>query len=243
MFLKRDELSSRWEFPSGVRVLKNISAPLFLDVAPFRENTDYASIFESISKKYYPSLKNRYDDDAVDSIKQSWDVHMHALTDLDTSGCKKMDIRSLKNELAKSVVDCSPAVMKDLENNNDKVSLKATFYDLDESEGIVGDLEKDDSVVIYTKIINSRPWLGLFIQRPDEFTVEIQWLKRFKTTYVPHLNKDGSHYISSVPSDAIMFSNILENTSPSRSRDGPYKLSANIKRQVFDAYQERDNSI
>ena len=242
MFLKKDELESNWLFPTGVQLLKEFSSSLSLSVAPFRENTDYGTIFESISNRYFPSLSNRFDEREVDHIKNNWDEHINFLIDLDS---EKYDALNLENLKTESQEDYGiPSVIHDLNSVGQKeINLKATFFDVEQSEGIAKELERDDSVVVYTNTISSRPWVGLFIQHLAGGMLEIQWLKKLRATFVLHLNADGSAYTSQIPSDALMYSNILENVCPQLKREGPYRLTKAMRQQICDAYRERDLSV
>ena len=179
----------------------------------------------------------------IDGIIKSWDDHMNALLDFDFSSCEDMNIRSLET-VRNDNASVSLSVLNYLGNKDAiPVSLKATFYDVDEDANMLKHLETDDSVVVYTDQISSRPWLGLITKQTDKGSVEVQWLKQCRTMFTPQFNKDGSPYVSIVPKESLMFSNILENTSKDLGRDGPYKLSADMRRQINQAYIERDSSF
>ena len=81
MFLKENELDEFWKFPSGVRLLKEVSLPLSLKVATWREVSDYGSIYSSVIKKYFPTLKNRYDEETVDTIMGNWETRIKFLVE------------------------------------------------------------------------------------------------------------------------------------------------------------------
>ena len=56
-----------------------------------------------------------------------------------------------------------------------------------------------------------RPWVAIVIEIKNGM-VKVQWLKKDGPTYVPHIF-GGKPYISDVPEESIMFSNVLENIS------------------------------
>ena len=81
LFLKKDELECDWMFPMGVKLLDNIPSSLKLEAAPFRENSDYGSIYESVMKKYFPTLTDRFHDEKVEEFKSHWEERMHFLVE------------------------------------------------------------------------------------------------------------------------------------------------------------------
>ena len=238
LFLKQNELDETWMFPAGIKLLQDIPVPLRIEVAPFREISDYGSIYSSVSKKYFPQLSNRYEDEVVDQITKNWETRITSLVDNDASQFDNLNLELLKDDV--EVSKKNPTVMNELKKTGAKVTLQATFYDIEDSVGIVNELEQHDTVVVYTNEQQSRPWIGLFEKHIDGGTVEVHWLKKFRNSFIPHYKKDGSAYKSEVPSDAIMFSNVMENSDTDSCKSGPWKLPSGMRRQILAAYDERD---
>ena len=121
--------------------------------------------------------------------------------------------------------------------------LKATFFELENSASLASELEKGDILVIFSKEKNSRPWIATYIGRSiSEGSVKVQWMKKEKSNYVLD-NRNGQPYTSEVPEESIMFSNVLDNVSPTGDKNGPFTLSPYMKRQILNAYKEKDSCI
>ena len=241
LYMKHNELDTDYSFPTGVRLLKDVPNSLRLDVSPFRENSDYGTIYESVTKKYFPSLPNRFSEDQIQTIQNQWEKRMNFLADPGAVEFEMVDIRCLKGEDENVQNRGTVTALTIGDNRNNNPVLRATFFDVENSSSIVNDLEEDDTVVFYTDQISSRPWIGLCISC-DNKNVEVQWLQKRKNQYVPQLNSDNSKYTSLLSVETVMFSNVLENVSEKGDRNGPYKLSAHMKRQIVSAYHERDKS-
>ena len=70
----------------------------------------------------------------------------------------------------------------------------------------------------------------------------MEWLKKDKKTYVLD-SLLGSKYTSVLDVQSVMFSDCLINTSVTGDRGGPYVLEIDVKKQIMEAYTERDNNM
>jgi hypothetical protein len=53
----------------------------------------------------------------------------------------------------------------------------------------------------------------------------------------------GLRYTSELDVQSVMFSDVLINTSVTSDRYGPYVLEVDVKKQIMEAYDERDNNL
>ena len=84
-------------------------------------------------------------------------------------------------------------------------------------------------------------WELLYVSE-DKSTVSVQWVKKVKDKYILHENSDSSPYISSVPYESIMFTDVLRNISETGERNGPYVLDGTVRQEIMKAYKDRDES-
>ena len=104
----------------------------------------------------------------------------------------------------------------------------------------------DTTVVFYSETKHNRPWIGLFIELlvvDDNMKVKVEWLKKERNNYVIHRADDGTPYYSVLECETIMFCDVLNNISPISDRTGPYAIDRDTKKQIMDAYNERDNNF
>ena len=45
MYVKSSELDEDWKYPRGIKILNDVPARFVMAVSPFRDSTDYSSIF------------------------------------------------------------------------------------------------------------------------------------------------------------------------------------------------------
>ena len=244
LYLKFDELDDNYQFPNGISLLKNMPEVVKLSVSPFRQETAYSDIFESVWKKYIPSLSPKFDEEAVAKIKYDWEKRIKFLIQLKERNFEAFDFHRLKCQPSPVAVPDHSQLLQSKSSVDENVSVTATFYPMDMSKLSAMDLKKDVSLVLYTETKKWRPWVCLFDElSEDGLSVTVQWLKKENQKYVLHLNRDGSPYLSLVPNESIMFADVLENLSPVDAREGPYKLSNFVKQEIVKAYEEQDQKL
>ena len=72
--------------------------------------------------------------------------------------------------------------------------------------------------------------------------MKVEWLKKDRKTYVLDTT-GGLKYTSELDIQSVMFSDVLINTSVTSDRSGPYVLEVDVKKQIMEAYNERDNNL
>ena len=244
MYVKEDELEENFSFAAGIKLLKDLPKRFNFKVSPFRCDTGYSEVFESVFTKFIPTLYSKYTDEEVTKIKNDWENRINYLIDLKEADFTPFDLRLLKpqppivsNKELRKAIHPEPSTSK-------KVALSATFYPMEISSFSVLDLKQSVSLVFYTQTKKWRPWIGLFDSlSEDKCSVTVQWLRREKQNYVLHTKSDGSPYLSSVSVESIMFSDVLENLSLVNDKSGPYVMQNFVKQERINAYKDRDLNI
>ena len=121
-------------------------------------------------------------------------------------------------------------------------TITATFHPVTVRKIVRSDIKRGISAVVYTNVKSSRPWLGI-IQETSERSVNIHWLKKEKSKYVPHFLSNGAPDQSEIPIESIMFVDILLNLSPLVDDNGPFALEQDLKLQIMSAYKDQDEDI
>ena len=125
-------------------------------------------------------------------------------------------------------------------------AIMAAFYPQEVSSFSVEDLKEDVSLVFYCEVKRYRPWIGLFLEliSCDDagLKVKVEWLKKDRKTYVLDTT-GGLRYTSELDVQSVMFSDVLINTYVTSDRSGPYVLEVDVKKQIMEAYNERDNNL
>ena len=245
LYLKLDELDNSFKFPNGINLLKNIPNVIKLKASPFRTDTRYHEIFNQVIYKYIPSLAGKYTEEEIDKIKNDWEKRMLMLIDLSQNSFEPLIFEDLKPQQILPVRRKDSVEESDFQSREKDVSVKATFYPLELQDFRACELKKGVNLVIYSSSKTSRPWMGVFLSLSDDANViELQWLKKEKSRqnqYVLHFN-GKEPYVSLVPVKSVMFSNVLENLSPSDGMEGPYRLSKTTKISIEKAYQDQDRN-
>ena len=241
MFLKQDVLDLDWQFPNGVWLLRQCPSMKNLRPSPFRSNIEYTDILKSVSRKYFPMLSLKCSAQEMDEIKKTWHDRITWLSNVHGMSFEAFDIFLLRPEQL-SLQSLRRPILK--ERNN--ACLTATFYENVLEDITIENLKKDCSLVFYTRDKSSRPWIGLFVellQCNDDGTqnIKIEWLKKDKKLYVLDQDHDGRPSSSVQNLDSVMFMNVLTNTSTSRS--GPYNIDLKTRKEIRDAYIERDKNL
>ena len=79
MYVKASELDEDWVYPKGIKMFNDVPQVLNFQVSSLRELTDYTSIFDSVSKKYFPILEGRFSMEEAGKIKASWEKRVITL--------------------------------------------------------------------------------------------------------------------------------------------------------------------
>ena len=244
LYLKEDELDDSWKFPRSIQLLSRRPENFSFSVSPFRTETDYSEIFDSIWKKYIPTLNYRYSAEDVLKIRFDWEKRINFLISLQESEYRAFDILSLKTQTVSHRNQELDIIQS--QTKRKQTAVTATFYPQEISSFTFEDLQKDTTIVFYCETKRFRPWIGLFLESVvDDGTkkVKVEWLKKSKKHYVIDSKPDGSCYTSEIDVECVMFADILVNTSPSGDRSGPFFMEADVRKQILDAYDERDNSF
>ena len=241
MYVKENSLQEKWLFLEGIKLLK--SSPDFAEmkVSQFREELPYNDILKSVSKKYFPSLRTKVGSSEVSVIEKSWEKRTDFLMNCKPEDFQPFDIRKLKTQLPETELN---TITENIQSSTSttEAALTATFYPAEMNSFSVEDLQLDVSIVFYTLIKNSRPWIGLFQglinNEEGHVEVKVQWLYRQRRQFFLALLDDGTPYTSRLEVASIMFSDVLVNTSQTGERSGPYTI-----KEIKAAYADRDNSL
>ena len=245
MYLKEDELDESWKFPRDIKLLRRTPENIDLSVSPFRSENEYSDIFRSVWSKYIPTLEAKFPADVVAEIKTNWETRIEFLISLKESDYKPFNIRDLKPQDTLPQEPISEALTKQPVQRRE-TAITATFYPKEISSFSLEDLEMDVSLVFYCDTKRYRPWIGLFLETltvDGTPKVKVEWLKKQQKDYVLNVLQDGSCYTSVIDLECIMFSDVLVNCSPSGNRAGPYTLEPDVKKQILEAYSDRDNNL
>ena len=243
MFVKQDVLDKIWQFDTGIWLLKSPPTMLNLGVSPFRSENDFGEIFSSVWNKYIPSLSVKYSEENVMKIKADWEERISFLVNLEESQFEGFDVFQLVSDSQRSGVlseTFESRIEKDTRRK--EASLTAMFYPQEIKTFDVSDLVMNCSLVFFTHIKSSRPWIGLFKELKEEDTgvqIKVQWLKKQKNVFV--LDVDVPHSVLDI--NSVMFCDVLKNISESGNKKGPYVLEAETKKNIMDAYVERDIAL
>ena len=196
------------------------------------------------SKKYFPTLEHKFGEEEVNKIKQHWENRIQMLIALAESDYHGMDIFSLKKQPDLQEKQVQAARRQSSQSRT--TAITATFYPQEVSSFSVEDLKEDVSLVFYCEVKRYRPWIGLFLELiscdDGGLKVKVQWLKKDRKTYVLDTT-GGLRYTSELDVQSVMFSDVLINTSVTSDRSGPYVLEVDVKKQIMEAYNERDNNL
>ena len=132
----------------------------------------------------------------------------------------------------------------DRDTKKKEASLTATFYQPEIKPFSSSNLVKDCSLVFYTHVKTTRPWIGLFVETvedggSDTGLIKVEWLRKEKKEFV----LESPAQFSVLDVDSIMFCDVLRNLSDSGHRGGPYSLDVDSRKQIMTAYKERDSAL
>ena len=246
MFVKKSSLDERWDLLSGVKLLKSSPDLNKLSVSAFREDSSYQEILKSVSVKYFPTLVGKYSKEEETEIKKNWEQRIDFLMKCKPANFQPFDLTIFKSQAPRKD---NETVIDNIQrcSSSRQVALTATFYPNEISSFSVEDLKQDVSVVFYTTVKRSRPWIGLYMGLTNDEQgsswVEVQWLTREKKKFLLDLNEDGSPYLSKLPLESIMFTDVLQNMSPAGERSGPYEIDPETVTEIKLAYAERDECL
>ena len=244
LYLKEDELDDSWKFPRDIQLLSETPKKFSMSVSPFRSESEYAEIFRSVWNKYVPTLASKFPVKEVEEIKLSWESRIKLLINLKEEDYEAFDLRILKGQEVLPAEQAQESTPRQAIPRKE-TAVTATFYPKEISSFSVEDLEKDVSLVFYCETKRFRPWIGLFLEMVSENgtkRVKVEWLKKERKHYV--IQHDGAgQYTSVIDLECIMFSDVLVNCSPTGDRAGPYSLETDVKNQLLEAYDERDNTL
>ena len=244
MYVKEDELDENFSFAAGIKLLKDLPKRLNFKISPFRCDTGYSEVFDSVFTKFIPTLYSKYTDEEVTKIKNDWENRIKFLIDLKEADFTPFDLRLLKQQPPITINEELTKAISRQPSTSKKVAMSATFYPMELSSFSVLDLKQNVSLVFYTQQKKWRPWIGLYHSlSEDQCSITVQWLRKDKQNYVLHNNADGSPYLSAVSVQSIMFSDVMENLSLSNDRCGPYVMQAFVKQEIIKAYKDRDLNI
>ena len=186
----------------------------------------------------------KYPEEEVIRIKEAWEKRITYLIQLKESQFEAFDLFELVSDIE------GDGQFNNLLNRVNKLAarkeatLTATFYPPEIKSFSVDSLVKDCSIVFYTLIKTTRPWIGLFITFTEEINakkIKVEWLRKERNYYVLDTKSDGSPYYSVLDIDTVMFSNVLRNVSGKRK--GPYQLDHETKKEIMKSYCERDSNL
>lgn len=246
LYVKRNSLEEKWDLFSGVKLLKSSPDLKNLKVASFREDSVYSEILKSVSSKYFPTLVGKYSKEEETEIRKNWEKRIKFLLSCNPASFQPFSFEALRCQAPRKD---NETVVENIQRSSSsgQVALTATFYPNEISSFSVEDLKQDDSVVFYTAVKKSRPWIGLYmgLSKDDDGNnwVEVQWLKRDKKKFFLDLSDVGSPYLSKLQIESIMFTDVLQNLSSSGERTGPYVMDPETLKEIKAAYAERDESL
>ena len=246
MYVKENPLDEKWQFLNGIRLLKSRPEFDLLEVSPFREESSYGEIYRSVKNKYFPTLENKFPENEIIKVEQSWEKRIEFLQACNPKNFKSFNIKKLKPQTPSEEEETRRENIKRFPSRRE-AALTATFFPTEMGSFSAEDLKADVSVVFYTNVKKSRPWIGLFqglsSDTDGNSTIEVQWLYQHKKQYFLSLNQDGSAYTSKLELESIMFSDVLSNISATGERTGPYVMDVDTVREIKNAYEDRDKML
>ena len=226
MYVKSSELDEEWKYPRGIKMFKEVPILSKISVSPFRENTDYSSIFSSVDRKYFPSLNWRFSEEEVQEIHSQWEARIKFLIESRPPNFEAFNLGDLKKYRKR--IGCVSTL------SGPKVNpvITAVFHPITVGALDPNTIQKDATVILYATVKSSRPWAAIVIE-VKETTLLVHWLKKEKKFFTPEFNADGSPRTSEVPVEAVMFADALLNSSNILDVNGPYTLDPDMRRQIM----------
>ena len=183
MFVMKSSLDERWDLLCGVKLRKSSPDLYNLSDSAFKEDSSYQEILKSISTKYFPTLVGKYSKEEETKIKKTCEQRIVFLVNFKpANNFHSFDLNILKSQtetVTENIQRCS---------SRRQVALAATFYPNEISSFSVEDLKQDVSVVFYTAVKRSRPWIGLYMGLTNDEKgsswVEVQWLTQEKKKFL-----------------------------------------------------------
>ena len=105
---------------------------------------------------------------------------------------------------------------------------------------VLGALKKGDNIVVYSKDLVSRPWIGkvLDVDIENEEKCEVHWFKKkSKTNYVASFNANRTPIKDTIDRSTIMFINIS-----STSTDLHLKITPTMLKKINAEYESLDSA-
>ena len=240
LYVKESELDDDFKYPRGIKLFNSLPERFLMKVSPFRAESDYGAIFESVWNKYIPSLKFKYSEEEVNKIKQNWENRIKFLIDSRTENYEPFNILLLKKQLPGLNLSNVQRLDTTTPRPNPP-SITAVFNELEMGDLIIEELKTDESIVFYCEAKSNRPWIGLLVEMVGEKQVKVQWLKKERKVYSLEYHRSGLPYTSVLDHSTMMFSDVLINMSGDCNRSGPYKIDEDVRVAIMEAYSERDN--
>ena len=243
LLVKQSELDDESKFLRKIKLLASLPPSLSFSVSEFRSETEYSQVFDSVWKYYIPTIHQRFNEEEVTQIKNDWETRISFLIKVKPSDYEAFQVSTLKTDVGRSVAEDGLTRQRSVRK---VAAITATFYPLEFSAFSAENLEKDTTVVFYSETKRWRPWIGLFIElleEEDTMKIKVEWLKKSKTQFVLNSHENGSPYYSVVDCDSIMFCDVLINVSPNSDRAGPYTMDKDTRKQIMEAYEERDLNL
>ena len=191
---------------SGILLLKESVVFNPIGAAEFRPG---GVPFDPIMKTVRTIASKLPEDEKLEMFK-SWDRLRENVerTSRNRPYLKKMDITSFPKVQVREL----PPLMDALAEPVDDLVIQGNIRDEVIEEGIIDEFEENVDIVVYTKSLSQRPWVGRIQEILPGNELAIQWFtrnkkrKQFNALTLP----DGSPSIGVVSMDSVMFTDMSE---------------------------------
>ena len=141
LYVKADELEENFTFSAGIRLLKDLPTSFKFTVSPFRHDTMYSEVLDSVLCKFIPTLDTKYTEEEVSRITSDWKKRVKFLNTLKESEFAPFDIKLLKTQQPHMEETETLSSLIRQPSTSKEVALTATFYPLELSSFSVLDLK------------------------------------------------------------------------------------------------------
>ena len=173
-------------------------------------------------------------------IESSWDRLRETLDNLPRKSLNygPMLIGNLPSQRPVNV-----AVPPSLSKSTDTPPIRGELYPEEPVEGEIGEEACVDlDVCVYTKEIESRPWVGRIVKILQDKKFLLQWYKRKSirsSVFCAMVNKDGSPNITELDNQMVMFWNVSE---PQSRKSDCFSISPHLLKTIMQEYKEMDEN-
>ena len=215
---------------AGLKLIKDGATIPPLSPSTFNIPDMNLDLIEADYRKYITSLK---DESLRNKCSKSWERRRTWLEKLPRriNTMRKFDIELLPKQI-------SPKSIYEFEDETELEPRE--LKGVEAYPEVLGALKKGDNIVVYSKDLVSRPWIGkvLDVDIENEEKCEVHWFKKkSKTNYVASFNVNRTPIKDTIDRSTIMFINIS-----STSTDLHLKITPTMLKKINAEYESLDSA-